>query len=40
MLQKVQKNYPSFGWTSIFFGAHCNGWPLVSSADYCVAIKI
>jgi len=25
IFQKVHKNYPSVGWTSILFGAYCNG---------------
>jgi len=25
--QKVHKNYPSIGWSRIFFGASCNDWP-------------
>jgi len=27
IFQKVDKNYPSFGWSRIFFGACCIDWP-------------
>ena len=33
IFQKVHKNYPSVGWSRIFFGASCDGWPQATWAD-------
>jgi len=33
IFQKVHKNYPSIGWSCIFFGVSCDGWPQASLAD-------
>jgi len=27
IFQKVYQNYPSVGWSRIFFGAFCDRWP-------------
>ena len=39
IFQKVHKNYPSVGWSRIFFGASCNDWLSASSADATKALQ-